>query len=316
MKILITETETLASNEDISLDAFSKYGEVTLYGNIPHDELVEVIKDYDIVLINKAVIDREVLEKAEKLKYIGTFATGYNNIDIPLATQMNITVSNVPGYSTDAVAQQALTYILMHYSKVREYNDFVKEGGWQKCKTFSHLAFPSDEVKGKTLGIIGFGAIGGKLAKVALALDMRVLAYSRTKKEVDGVEFVSFDELLENSDIVSLHCPLNEQTVDLMNKDAFSKMKNGAFFINTSRGPLVDEDALYEALQTGKLSGAALDVLRIEPMSKDCKLLNAPNIIITPHSAWSPLATRKRLMKIVCQNIEAFLDGKPQNKVN
>ncbi len=316
MKILLTDSSTLICNNDLSLDVFKKYGELAVFQNINRDELLKEIVDTDIVLCNKTVIDREVFQKAKRLKYIGTFATGYNNIDISVANEKEVTVCNAPDYSTNAVAQQVMAYILMHYTKVNEYNDFVKDNGWLNSNTFSPLVFPTDELADKILGIVGFGSIGKAVAKIAMAFGMKVLVHTRTKIEYENVEFVSFNELLYKSDIITLHCPLTEQTANLMNKDSFFKMKDGAFFINTSRGGTVDEDALFVALTSGKLSGAAVDVLKQEPMSSDCVLQKAPNIIITPHSAWAPLTTRKRLLKLVEYNLNVFLNGKPQNVVN
>lgn len=316
MKILLTDKATLISNNDLSLQIFKKFGVVCEFGIIDRQQLLEEIVDADILLCNKTVIDREAISKAEKLKYIGTFATGYNNIDITFAREKGITVCNAPEYSTNAVAQQVMAYILMHYTKVHEYNNFVKNDGWKKSTVFSPLVFPTGEVYGKTLGIVGFGSIGKAVAKAAIGLGMRVLVYTRTPKNDNSVKFVDFEELLKESDILTLHCPLNKQTENLMNAKSFEKMKDGAFFINTSRGGTVDEAALKQALLSGKLSGAAIDVLRQEPMRVDCDLIEVPNLIITPHSAWAPLDTRKRLVKLVAENIEAFLNGKPQNVVN
>lgn len=316
MKILITDSNTLKSNNDISLEIFDSLGEVECFGNISREDLINEIGKFDVVLCNKTVIDKTVLDKADNLKYIGTFATGYNNIDTVTAREKGITVCNAPSYSTNAVAQQVITYILMHYTKVAEYNNFVGNGGWINSPTFSPLVFPTDEVSGKTLGIVGFGSIGQTVAKIALALDMKVKVFTRTKRDFSNVEFVSFEELLKSSDVLTLHCPLTEKTANLMNNETFSIMKDGAFFINTSRGGTVDENALLEALKSEKLSGAAIDVLTNEPMKKDCVLFGAPNLIITPHSAWAPLTTRKRLLKLVADNLSAFLNGKPINVVN
>lgn len=316
MKILITDSSTLKSNNDISLEIFEPFGEVTCYNNINRIDLLNIVKDFDVILCNKTLIDKEVLDTALNLKYIGTFATGYNNIDINYAKEKGVTVCNAPSYSTNAVAQQVITYILMHFTKVAEYNDFVKNGGWINSPTFSPLVFSTDEVFDKTLGIVGFGEIGQTVAKIALTLGMNVKVYTRTKRDFANVEFVNFEELLKTCDVLTLHCPLTEQTADLMNEKSFSLMKDGAFFVNTSRGGTVCEKALLNALKSGKLSGAAVDVLTKEPMSKDCVLLDAPNLIITPHSAWAPYTTRKRLLKLVANNLEAFLSGNPRNKVN
>ncbi len=313
MKILVTDSLSLKSHNDLSLEALGKFGEVSEYDDITREELLREVKDKDIILTNKIIIDREVMENAPRLRYIGLFATGYNNIDVAAAKEKGIVVANAGSYSTNAVAQQVIGYILAHYTKISQYDEFVKAGGWLKSKCFAPLVFATDEVYDKTLGIVGYGAIGQAVEKIAVALGMRVLVYTRTPKS--DAKFVDFDTLLAKSDVITLHCPLTEQTKDLMNNEAFSKCKDGAFFINTSRGGVVDEFALFDALKSGKLSGAAVDVLKSEPMSSDCPLLNAPNIIITPHTAWAPLKTRQRLLEIVCDNIQAFLDGTPKNNV-
>lgn len=316
MKILIADSSTLKSNNDLSLEIYEQFGEVICYDNISRNELLDVVGVFDAILCNKTVIDKEVLEKASNLKYIGTFATGYNNIDTVIARQKGVTVCNAPSYSTNAVAQQVITYILMHYTKVAEYNNFVQNGGWKNSPTFSPLVFPTDEVYDKTLGIVGFGAIGQAVAKIALALGMKIKVFTRTKRDFEDVEFVTFEELLKTSDVITLHCPLTDDTADLMNEKSFALMKEGAFLVNTSRGGTVCEKALLEALKNGKLSGAAIDVLNKEPMSEDCKLFGAPNLIITPHSAWAPYTTRVRLLNLVAENLKAFINGNPKNVVN
>lgn len=315
MKLLLTDCATLRSNGDLPLDSLKRFGDIFEYENITRAELLKEAADADIILCNKTVIDKEVFDAAEKLKYIGLFATGYNNIDIEYAKQKGVTVCNAGSYSTDAVTQQVIGYILMHYTAIPEYNEFVKNGGWKKSAVFSPLVFFSDEVAGKTLGIVGYGSIGKSVEKAAKGLGMNVIVYTRTVRKNGETRFTDLDTLLKESDIVTLHCPLNAQSADMMNAEAFARMKDGAFFINTSRGGTVDENALYDALSSGKLSGAAVDVLKKEPMSKDCPLDKAPNLIITPHTAWAPLTTRKRLLGIVESNIEAFLKGVPQNKI-
>ena len=315
MRILITDCASLTSGGDLSLEPLKKYGEITEYGNISRAELLKEVADKDIVLCNKTVIDSEVINAAPNLKYIGVFATGYNNIDITLAKQRGIAVCNAGSYSTNAVAQQVIAYILLHYTNIPRYNEFVKEGGWKRSPVFSPLVFPTDEVAGKTLGIIGYGNIGKAVEKAAEGLNMNVLVYTRTVRENGVTRFTDFDTLLKNSDIITLHCPLNKQSENMMNEEAFSKCKMGAFFINTSRGGTVDETALLNALKSGRLSGAAIDVLKEEPMSEDCVLADAPNIIITPHTAWAPLSTRRRLLSITCENIDSFLNGKSKNRI-
>lgn len=315
MKLLITDCATLKSNGDLTLDAFKQFGEVYEYDNISRPELLKEAADTDIILCNKTVIDKEIFDSAPALRYIGIFATGYNNIDTEYAKKKGVTVCNAGGYSTNAVAQQVIGYILMHYTKIPQYDAFVKNGGWKKSEVFSPLVFSSEEVFGKTLGIVGCGSIGKAVEKAAKGLGINVIVYTRTVRENGATRFVDLDTLLKESDIISLHCPLNEQSADMMNEETFNKMKDGAFFINTSRGGTVDEDALYNALRTGKLSGAAVDVLKREPMSRESLLETAPNIIITPHTAWAPLATRKRLLGIVEENIRTFLQGNPQNRI-
>lgn len=315
MRILITDCASLTSGGDLSLEPLKKYGEITEYGNISREELLKEVVNKDIVLCNKTVIDSEVINAAPNLKYIGVFATGYNNIDITLAKQRGIAVCNAGSYSTNAVAQQVIAYILLHYTNIPRYNEFVKEGGWKRSPVFSPLVFPTDEVAGKTLGIIGYGNIGKAVEKAAAGLNMNVLVYTRTVRENGVTRFTDFDTLLKNSDIITLHCPLNKQSENMMNEEAFSKCKRGAVFINTSRGGTVDETALLNALKSGRLSGAAIDVLKEEPMSEDCVLADAPNIIITPHTAWAPLSTRRRLLSITCENIDSFLNGKSKNRI-
>lgn len=314
MKILLTDSATVKSNNDLSLEPIKAFGEVTEHNNISREELLKIVADFDAIICNKTLIDEEVINAAPNLKYIGLFATGYNNIDIDSAKQKDIVVANAGDYSTNAVAQQVICYILNHYTKVPIYDSFVKNGGWKNAKIFSPLVFATEEVFGKTLGIIGYGKIGKAVEKAALGLGMKVIVYTRTVRENDP-KFVSLDTLLAQSDVISMHCPLNEQSQKMMNNETFAKCKDGAFFVNTARGGVVDENDLFAALSNGKLSGAAIDVLTTEPMRDDCVLFDAPNITITPHTAWAPLATRKRLLNIVCDNIKAFLDGNPQNNV-
>ncbi len=313
MKILLTDSASVKSNGDLSLEAIKQFGSVTEYDNITRQELLKEVGDTDIILCNKTLIDKEIFENAPILKCVGLFATGYNNVDIDVARDRGIAVCNAGSYSTNAVAQQTICYILNHYTKISQYDAFVKNGGWKESKIFSPLVFSTDEVYGKTLGIIGYGAIGQAVEKAALALGINVIVYTRTPKKTS--KFVDLDTLLAKSDIISMHCPLNEQSAKMMNKETFAKCKDGALFINTARGGVVDENALRDALVSGKLSGAAIDVLTSEPMAEDCVLFDAPNITITPHTSWAPLTTRKRLLGIVCDNITAFLNGSPQNNV-
>ncbi len=314
MKIVITDAGTVFDSF-VSPDVFSKFGEVTKHHMLKYDELAENIADADIVLCNKSVMDQGSLKYAKNLKYIGLFATGYNNIDTEYCRAHGIRVCNAGSYSTDAVAQHTFALILSFFSRVGEYSGFVKDGGWIRSETFSPFICTHNELYGKTIGIIGYGSIGSKVAKIANAFGMKVLAYTRTLKTDADVEFVSFDKLLETSDIVTVHCPLNEQSAKMFNREAFDKMKNTALFVNTARGGVVDEQALRAALDEGKIGGAAIDVLTVEPMGSECVLDGAPNCVITPHVAWAPVETRQRLIGIVSGNIEAWLAGKPTNVI-
>lgn len=315
MKIVITEGAVISCG-DISFDRFNKFGEVKIFDNLTYEELQNEITDTDILLCNKIPVDKNVLERAQNLKYIGTFATGYNNIDIAFCREKGITVCNAGSYSTAAVAQQTFGYILNHFSRIADYNNFVKDGGWVKSPLFSPIVFPTDEISGKTIGIIGYGSIGKTVADIARAFNMNVLVHTRTVRKNGETNFVTLYELLANSDIVTVHCPLTDTNAKMFNEEAFARFKKGAYFINTARGGLVDEKALFEALKSGHLSGAAVDVVETEPMRADCPLLRAPNITITPHSAWVPLQTRRRLFEIVENNIQQFLKGIPVNVVS
>ena len=313
MRVVILDAKTL-TNDDIDFSVFDEFGEVTIYDYTKYDEIAERVKDSEIILCNKCIMNKETLKNAGNVKYIGLFATGYNNVDIEYTNKRNITVCNAGSYSTNAVAQHVFALILEHYNKVGEYNKFVKDGGWIHSEKFSPFK-PMKEMDGRTLGIIGYGSIGKKVAKIAQAFDMKVLAYNRSHKKDEGVRFVEMDELLEKSDIVSIHCPLNRDSEKMCNKEFFAKMKGGALFINTSRGGVVDEQALIDAVKSKKISGAGLDVVAVEPMEKHEEILDIDNIIITPHSAWAPVETRTRLVEIVKNNIKKWVAGDPVNVI-
>lgn len=315
MKIVVLDAQTV-TNGDVSLKPLARFGELITYNLTNYEEIPERVKDADAVICNKTLLNSESLKGANKLKYIGLFATGYNNIDIDYCSANGITVCNAGSYSTNAVAQHTFAMILEHYSNVGRYNEFCHNGGWQTAETFSPFVFPLNEVAGKTIGIVGFGAIGQAVAKIALAFNMKVLAYNRSKKEFDNALFVDLDTLLKNSDIVTVHCPLNAQSNEMCNKETFSKMKKGAFFVNTARGGVMNESDLVSALNSEHLSGAAVDVLSIEPMSKESQLPHTKNLLISPHIAWAPIETRERLIDIVCDNLDCFVKGKPKNVVN
>ena len=269
-----------------------------------------------MVILNKTVLGKNELDAAKNLRLIALFATGYNNIDTVYAREKGITVCNAGSYSTSAVAQQVFAYILNHASKVADYDRDVKDGAWIRSRLFCFFSRPTEELAGKTLGIFGYGAIGKRVAAIAKAFEMRVIVTTRTPQIDESVEFVDFDTLLRESDYLSVNCPLNESTKEKFNSDAFSKMKKGAYFINTARGGVINEQALADALASGRLAGAGIDVLTSEPMREDCPLCSAPNTTITPHVAWAPLQTRERLLSIVEDNIEHFINGSPKNVVN
>ena len=314
MKIVLTDAQTVLDNL-VNADILKQFGDVEVFGLLRYDEVAEKIADADMVVCNKTLLDKNTLRLAKNLKYIGLFATGYNNIDIDYCKAHNIAVCNAGSYSTNAVAQHTFALILEHFNNTAKYNEYVQDGRWKRSKTFSPFVYPLSELAGKTLGIVGFGNIGKGVAKIANAFEMRVIAFNRSEKQADGVEFVSFDTLLRESDIVSVHCPLNSESQDMFDKNAFAKMKKGALFVNTARGGVMVEQDLFDALQSEHLGGAAIDTLRVEPMEEDCILMGAKNCIMTPHIAWAPVETRVRLMNIVADNIRAFLNGTPQNRL-
>ena len=325
MKIVILDAETLTINNDIDFSIFNVYGDVTIYPFTTDEQVADRIRDADIVLCNKSPMNRKNLSQAKHLKYIGLFATGYNNIDLEYTREKHITVCNAGSYSTEAVAQHVFALILHYYNTIDRYNEFVKKEGWIHTDKFSPF-MEMKEIYGKTIGIIGYGSIGKKVAQIAKAFGMHVLAYSRSllqEKNSDennptmreDVQYVDIDVLLNSSDIVTMHCPLNKDSEGMCNKTFFAKMKKESLFINTSRGGVVNEKDLVEALNNNIIAGAALDVVCKEPMAPDCPLLDAKNIVITPHVAWAPLETRTRLMKIVSENLKKWLAETPINVI-
>ena len=315
MKIVLTDAKTVTKGDsDLSLKPLEEFGEVIVNELTAYEDIAETVRDADMIIVNKTPLNRETLRYAEHLRYIGLFATGYNNIDTAYCREKGITVCNAGSYSTNAVCQHTFSLILECLNRVGSYNAFVHEGGWKDSDTFSPFIYPLNEIAGKTLGIIGYGSIGRAVEKVALAFNMNTLKVKR--HDEDDPSFVSLDTLLSRSDIVTVHCPLNDSSYRMINADAIAKMKDGAIFINTARGGVMDEQAVAQALKSGKLSYAGIDVLDTEPMARDCPLCGIENCIITPHIAWAPMETRIRLMGIVCDNIRAFLSGKPINVVN
>lgn len=312
MKIVILDGYALNPG-DLSWEAFEAMGDLTVYDRTPPELVEERIRGAQIVYTNKTVLSRSVIENAASLAFIGVLATGVNIVDLDAARERGIPVANVPAYSTDSVAQMTIALILELCLHVGEHSRLVHAGEWTSSPDFCFWRYPLIELAGKTLGIVGLGSIGRAVAKIAAAFGMRVIAY---RGRGEGVEMRTLEELLAEADIVSLHCPLTADNRHMINADALSRMKKGAFLINTARGPLVDEAALAEALCSGHIAGAAVDVVSSEPIPAENPLLSAPNCIITPHIAWAPYAARVRLMKIAAENLRAFLDGKPTNVVN
>lgn len=299
----------------LSLDVYRQFGEVVLYHTTKQNQVIERIGDAEIILLNKLIIDKKVMDACKNLKYIGLFATGFNTIDVKYAAKKGITVCNAGNYSTNAVAQHTFALILNHFNQIANYHNAVQAGVWDKSELTTLYDYPTDEIAGKTLGIIGYGHIGKRVAKLARAFDMQVIVHTRTPKPDGETEFVSFDELLEKSDVISLHCPLTEESRLMMGAKAFAKCKRGALLVNTARGGLVDEPALKDAVESGILSGAALDAITVEPM-RNCILKGVENIVITPHAAWAPMSTRIKLLGITVDCIKGWLSGNPINVVS
>ena len=314
MRIVVADAATVVGH-GIDLEFLKEFGEVTVYDLTRPEQLIPRLQGADAVICNKVCITAEVMAACPTLKYVGLFATGYNNIDVAYAAAHGVTVCNVPGYSTEAVAQHTFALLLAITDRCHEYNATVAQGDWVRSRTFAYFPIPLTELCGKTMGIVGYGAIGRRVGDMARAFGMRVLACGRRPIPDGNVEQVPFEELLRRADVVSMHCPLNADSAGMMDAAAFAKMKQGAIFINTSRGGLVDEQALRDALDSGHLLGAGVDVLQVEPMREDCPLLGAPNLLITPHVAWAGVETRRRLMGVVAENIRQFLNGTPINRV-
>ena len=314
MRIVVADAATVVGN-GVDLEFLREFGEVAEYDLTPPEMLIERLQGADVVICNKTQITAAVMAACPSLKYVGLFATGYNNIDVEYAAAHGVTVCNVPGYSTEAVAQHTFSLLLGVTNRVHQYNQTVAQGDWIRSRTFSYFPMPLTELCGKTIGIVGYGAIGRRVGDMARAFGMQVLVCGRRPIPDADVRQVSFEELLSQSDVVSMHCPLNADSQGMMNAAAFAKMKPGAIFINTSRGGLVEEQALREALDSGHLLGAGVDVLQTEPMTPDCPLYGAKNLLITPHIAWAGLETRRRLMGVVAENLRRWMAGEPQNRV-
>lgn len=312
MKIVVLDGYA-ANPGDLSWAALEALGELTVYDRTAPEAVVERIGDAEMALTNKTELGRAQLAAAPKLKYVGVLATGYNVVDVAAARELGITVTNVPAYSTDSVAQLTIALLLEICHHAGEHNRAVQAGRWTNSPDYCFWDTPLIELAGKTMGIIGYGRIGRRVAELARCLGMKVVAWTRTPRDP---ECVSLDELLRVSDVISLHCPLFPETRGLINRERIARMKDGVILINTSRGPLIDDQALSEALRSGKVYAAGTDVAAVEPIAADNPLLGLPNMILTPHIAWATLEARMRLLDIAAKNAQAFLRGEPVNVVS
>lgn len=304
MDIVVLDGYTINPG-DLSWDSLEELGDsLTVYDLTPAEELINRIGKKEVIMTSKCFITREIIEKCPDLKYIGSMATGYNNIDVKAAAEAGIVVTNVPAYSTDAVAQHTMALLLELANNAGLHNASVQSGDWSRCEHFCYWKKPVTLLAGKSIGIIGYGAIGSKVAEIARALGMTVNIYSRDP------------EAAVSSDVVSLHCPLTEENAKMIDADFISRMKPGAFLINTARGGLVDEYALAGALRSGRLGGAAVDVISREPASENCPLLGLSNCIITPHMAWSPEEMRQAVIDTITENLKSWMDGNTINQVS
>ncbi len=318
MKIVVLDGYTLNPG-DLSWNGLKQLGDVEIYDRTSIDRILERSKDAEILLTNKTPLAREVLEQLDSLKYIGVLATGYNIVNTDAAKKKEIIVTNVPGYGTESVVQLTFALLLELCLHVQHHSDVVKDGKWSRSLDFSFRDFPLTELSGKTIGIIGFGNIGQKVADVANAFGMHIIATSRTQSDQSkrsNFKWAEVTELLQSSDVVSIHCPLVPGTKGLINKESLKQMKPAAFLLNTSRGAIVVEEDLAEALNNDIIAGAGIDVLSVEPPSQSNPLLKAKNCIITPHIAWATKESRERLLNIAVKNLSEFIAGRPVNVVH
>ncbi len=317
LKIVVLDGYTLNPG-DLSWCELEELGDVLIHDRTPDELIVERSKDARIILTNKTILDSDILSQLPRLRYIGVLATGINVVDLEAAQNKHITVTNVPAYGIDSVAQMCFAHILNLTNRVGDHAAGVSKGRWSTAQDFCYWEYPQIELAQKTLSIIGYGDIGRAVAKLALAFGMRVLIQTRTphKRLPERVIQVDIDRAFAEADIVSLHCPLTEETEKIVNAQRLEQMKKGAFLINAARGPLLDEVAVAEALNSGRLAGAGIDVLSIEPPEDTNPLLHARNCYITPHIAWATKEARARLMTIAIRNVQAYLLGSPQNVVN
>jgi len=317
MKIIVLDGYALNPG-DLSWDKLAQLGDLEIFDRTAPDQTLDRVADAQIIMSNKTILSRPILQQAPQLKYIGVLATGYDVIDTRAARELGVTVANVPSYGTDSVAQMVFAHILNLTQRVAEHSADVLAGGWSRCPDYSYSLRPLIELAGQTLGIVGLGRIGRQTAHLARAFNMNVIAHDPNfaGPNPDNVPLTDLETLIKTSDFISLHCPLTEQTKNIINQSRLNLMKKSAYIINTSRGPLIDETALAYALNTDQIAGAALDVLSSEPPTPENPLFKAKNITITPHNAWATQAARQRLLNTAIQNLTAFLKGNPQNVVN
>jgi glycerate dehydrogenase len=317
MKIVVLDGNTLNPG-DLEWDGLAALGELTVHDRTPAEQVVKRAQGAEIVFTNKALLPAEAIQQLPDLKYIGVLATGCNVVDLDAAAERGIPVCNAAGYSPPSVAQMVFAYILHFSNRVADHSAGVRSGKWSASVDFCYWDFPQVELAGKVLGIVGLGDIGSRVAEIGRVFGMKVIAFTRRPERPApaGVEWVDMDALFAQSDTLSLHCPLTQETEHLINRDSLSKMKDGAILINTGRGPLIDEAAVADALHSGKLGGAGIDVLREEPPRYESPLFTAPNCVITPHIAWATQAARQRLMDITVENLKGFLEGEVRNRVN
>lgn len=316
MKIAVLDWNTVTSNGDISPNCFSALGDVKLFPMTAPEETVDNIKDAEIVLCNKVLITSEVMDACPKLRYIGLFATGFNNIDIACAAEKGIVVCNAGQYSANAVAQQTFAYILDFFSRVRDYAELVRNGKWESSPVFSYFPLQISELSGKTLAIVGYGSIGRRVAELGAAFGMNIVVCTRTAPKNCPYELSDIETAAAKADVLTFHCPLTPQTEGIINIELLEKMKPSAIVINTARGGIADEKAVRKALDSEIIAAYYADVLEKEPMASDTPLKSARNCLITPHTAWAALETRQRLVDIVCRCVKAWQNGSPINKVN
>ncbi|CAM3646207.1 D-2-hydroxyacid dehydrogenase [Legionella longbeachae] len=312
--IVVLDSKPLMS-DGLCLDSLNKLGEVTLYDRTPDDLVIDRASEAEIIITNKVKLTEQHFNKLPRLRYIGETATGVDNIDIRAAAKHRIIVTNVPDYSTDSVAQHVLALLLTHTNHVEAHNQSIQRGEWQTQPYFSYWSKPVIELAGMTLGLMGYGRVAQKVARLAGALGMKIIAHKPTMFTDELVSWVSFSDLLKQSDVLSLHCPLNEYTKSMINNETLKQMKPTAVLINTGRGGLINESDLANALKAKQITAAYLDVLSEEPPRINNRLIGLTNCIITPHIAWASVAARKRLLNTVCENIIHFLKGQPINVI-